>query len=103
MGACLMLRPVERFDERFFLYCEDTELCHRLAQRGKIMYAPEAEFVHELGASSTTTRWESIARYNRGKSFTSNCITENGPAAGACSGTGWELKNAWKSGDSLRS
>ncbi|MCB0826343.1 MAG: glycosyltransferase family 2 protein [Armatimonadetes bacterium] len=67
MGACLMLRPVERFNEQFFLYCEDTELCHRLAKHGKIMYAPEAEFVHELGASSTATRWESIARYNRGK------------------------------------
>ncbi len=67
MGACLMMRPAERFDERFFLYCEDTELCHRLQKHGNIIYAPEAEFVHELGASSTSTRWESVARYNRGK------------------------------------
>src|SRR5690606_15979578 len=34
MGACLMMRPGERFDERFFLYCEDTELCHRLQNHG---------------------------------------------------------------------
>lgn len=67
MGACLMLRPVERFDERFFLYCEDTELCRRLRRRGVILYVPEARFTHELGASSTGDRWRSIARYNRGK------------------------------------
>jgi N-acetylglucosaminyl-diphospho-decaprenol L-rhamnosyltransferase len=68
MGACLGMRPgPERFDERFFLYCEDTELCHRLSLRGAIAYVPEARFVHELGASSAGTRWEAVARYNRGK------------------------------------
>lgn len=66
MGACLCLRPVERFDERFFLYCEDTELCRRLHKHGKIVFLPGARFVHELGASSAQ-RWEAIARYNRGK------------------------------------
>lgn len=67
MGACLMMRPIERFDDRFFLYCEDTELCTRLRRRGVILYVPQAEFVHELGASSSTGRWRSVARYNRGK------------------------------------
>jgi N-acetylglucosaminyl-diphospho-decaprenol L-rhamnosyltransferase len=67
MGACLMLRPVERFDERFFLYCEDTELCRRLRRHGKILYVPEAEFTHELGASGSDGRWRSVAFYNRGK------------------------------------
>lgn len=67
MGACLMFRPIERFDERFFLYCEDTELCRRLRQHGRICYVREAVFVHELGGSSTSTRWMSVARYNRGK------------------------------------
>ncbi len=67
MGACLMLRPVARFDERFFLYCEDTELCLRLRPHGTILYSPGAHFYHALGASSSGTRWESVARYNRGK------------------------------------
>jgi len=67
MGACLMLRPVERFDERFFLYCEDTELCHRLRKHGRILYVPTAEFVHHLGASGSSARWRSVALYNRGK------------------------------------
>ncbi|MCU0316982.1 MAG: glycosyltransferase family 2 protein [Fimbriimonadaceae bacterium] len=67
MGACLMIRPIELFDERFFLYAEDTELCHRLGRHGKILYQPLAKFTHALGASSVSTRWESVARYNRGK------------------------------------
>jgi GT2 family glycosyltransferase len=66
MGACLMVRPVERFDERFFLYCEDTELCRRLRRRGRIVWVPGAVFEHALGASSQA-RWEAVARYNRGK------------------------------------
>ena len=66
-GACLMMRPVERFDERFFLYCEDTELCRRLERHGSIVFVPAAEFTHALGASSESTRWVSVARYNRGK------------------------------------
>ncbi|MBC8063643.1 MAG: glycosyltransferase family 2 protein [Chlorobia bacterium] len=68
MGACLMIRPLERFDERYFLYCEDTDLCRRLTEHGKIVYEPSARFTHELGSSSSGTgRWKSVARYNRGK------------------------------------
>ncbi len=67
MGACLMVRSgLERFDERFFLYVEDTELCARLRKHGTILYVPTAVFVHELGSSSQR-RWEAVARYNRGK------------------------------------
>lgn len=66
MGACLMMRPLERFDERFFLYCEDTELCRRLKAHGRIVYVPKSTFVHHLG-KSTSSRWQSVARYNRGK------------------------------------
>ncbi|MEA2554036.1 MAG: N-acetylglucosaminyl-diphospho-decaprenol L-rhamnosyltransferase [Fimbriimonadaceae bacterium] len=67
MGACLMIRPRERFDERFFLYVEDTELCYRLRRHGKILYVPAAKFTHELGSSSADSRWVAVARYNRGK------------------------------------
>jgi GT2 family glycosyltransferase len=68
MGACLMMeRNAAKFDERFFLYCEDTELCHRLRWQGQIRYVPQAEFVHHLGASTSGRRWWSVAMYNRGK------------------------------------
>lgn len=71
MGACLMMKRIDgqflRFDERIFLYCEDTELCTRLRANGQIYYCPSAVFVHDLGASSSSTRWQSVAYYNRGK------------------------------------
>jgi GT2 family glycosyltransferase len=67
MGACVMFRPVERFDEDFFLYCEDTDLCHRLRLHGKIVFVPSARFVHHLGASSAGDRGWAIAMYNAGK------------------------------------
>jgi len=80
MGACLMIRPVVRFDERFFLYCEDTDLCLRLRQHGRILYAPGAIFTHELGSSSPgPSRWLGVARYNRGKEL--YFAIHHGPAA----------------------
>jgi N-acetylglucosaminyl-diphospho-decaprenol L-rhamnosyltransferase len=68
MGACLMTRVgLEPWDERFFLYCEDTDLCLRLRRRGRILYVPGAGFEHELGSSSRREPWRGIARYNAGK------------------------------------
>lgn len=68
MGACLMARAgLESWDERYFLYCEDTDLCLRLRRHGKILYVPDAGFEHDLGASSRREPWRGIARYNAGK------------------------------------
>ena len=69
MGACIMVRRSadERFDERYFLYCEDTDLCLRLSRKGQILYVRDAEVVHELGSSSVDSRWKAVARYNLGK------------------------------------
>lgn len=79
MGACLMMRRGERFDERFFLYCEDTELCRRLIRHGRILYVPSAKFTHDLGSSSAPHRWIAVARYNRGKELYFSI--HHGPAA----------------------
>ncbi len=72
MGACIMVRakagiPVEIFDDRYFLYCEDTDLCRRLERQGKLVYVPTAKFVHDLGSSSGKDPTLGIIRYNRGK------------------------------------
>ena len=72
MGACLMLRrgpdgEFPLFDPRFFLYCEDTEICHRLRERGEILYVHDAVFRHALGASGRASRAEMVSLYNRGK------------------------------------
>jgi GT2 family glycosyltransferase len=67
MGACILFKPLVKFDEAYFLYCEDTDFCRRLSQFGMIYYVKDAVFEHDLGASSRLFRWETIARYNRGK------------------------------------
>ena len=52
MGACMFLRREDLkdndiFDERFFLYFEDIDLCFRLKNEGrKVIYYPEAVMVH---------------------------------------------------------
>lgn len=47
------LREVGLFDERYFLYFEDTELCHRMNLKGwKCLFVPNAMIEH-LGSAST--------------------------------------------------
>ena len=48
-----VLEKVGYFDEDFFLYGEDIDLCFRIKQAGfKIMYLPEVKVIHEKGISS---------------------------------------------------
>ncbi|MEO0266752.1 MAG: glycosyltransferase family 2 protein [candidate division WOR-3 bacterium] len=47
-----VLEDVGNFDERFFLYAEDTDLCYRMRKKGyKVYYLPEAEVIHYHGKS----------------------------------------------------
>ena len=56
-GACLLARcaaleSVGGFDENFFMYFEDNDLCYRLRQAGwKIFYNPQVTITHFGGAS----------------------------------------------------
>ncbi len=75
VGACLLLRrqpdgSFPLFDDRYFMYAEDTELCHRIRTAGgRIYYLPEAKFRHYLGASSeqASIRAEMVKAYNRSR------------------------------------
>jgi hypothetical protein len=64
-GACLLVRRdlYERlggFDEGFFLYCEDVDLCLRARAAGfDVRYQPAAIARHEGGASAP--RWSLLA------------------------------------------
>ena len=57
-GAALVVRradleAVGLFDERFFMYTEDVDLCVRLRARGrKIQFVPQSEIVHLRGRSA---------------------------------------------------
>lgn len=55
-GASLMIRAsayreVGGFDERFFLYCEETDLCKRLLSVGGTWFHPGTTVIHLEGAS----------------------------------------------------
>lgn len=56
-GCCMlldaeMLRKGVRFDESFFLYGEDADLCHRVLQRGRSVWVTHAATVeHRSGGS----------------------------------------------------
>ena len=69
-GACLLVRrdaflAAGGFDERFFLYWEDADLCRRLRKRGfHIRYVPGATAVHQVGRSSQTARRSSIRAFH---------------------------------------
>jgi GT2 family glycosyltransferase len=55
-GCAFVLRvaalvEIGLFDERFFMYLEDTELCARLLARGyKLIFVPYAKIYHRIGS-----------------------------------------------------
>ncbi len=61
-GACLMVRKglfeqIGGFDNRFFMYFEDVDLCRRIHQRGyRVWHAADCEIVHLIGRSSVKHR-----------------------------------------------
>lgn len=57
-GCCIMIpasvfRKVGLLDERFFMYCEDSDFCLRLKENGiGINYVPEAKLWHKVSQST---------------------------------------------------
>jgi N-acetylglucosaminyl-diphospho-decaprenol L-rhamnosyltransferase len=70
-GACMLVRrsafeAVGGFDEGYFMYVEDVDLCWRLARAGwRIGYEPSGRVVHALGASSRLMPYRMIAAHHR--------------------------------------
>ncbi len=62
LGAALMIRgsalgQVGSFDERYFMYCEEIDLCRRIKKAGwEIFCVPAAEIVHLVGQSTQQFR-----------------------------------------------
>jgi len=70
-GACMLARrdaleEVRGFDERYFLYWEDADLCRRLRDRGHhIRYVPGAAAIHRVGHSSRSARESAIRAFHQ--------------------------------------
>ncbi len=68
MGACLMVRSdvvrrIGLFDEQFFMYSEEIDLCYRIQKEGlKNYYIPQFSAIHLWGGSSRRIRRESFLR-----------------------------------------
>jgi GT2 family glycosyltransferase len=60
-GGCLMARKelldeVGWFDERYFMYAEDVDLCRQITNRGrKLYYLSSAAIVHLVGGTTSNT------------------------------------------------
>ncbi len=67
-ATCLLLRrdvfvELEGFDERFFMYVEDTDLCRRLWEADlQTWFIPAATAIHYWGGSSTDQ--SAVSRYH---------------------------------------
>lgn len=70
-GAAMAMRKAtfERlggFDERYFLYFEDVDLCRRAWQAGiPVVYFPEARVEHLIGGSSRKAPYRALAHRHR--------------------------------------
>ncbi len=70
-GCVFLLRRelIERIgglDQGYFMYFEETDLCHRAARAGyEVHYAPVGEFVHFLGGSSRLARRRNFLEFRR--------------------------------------
>lgn len=68
-GACCLVRrsaweAVEGFDERFFLYFEDLDLCRRIRKQGfGVLFEPGGAARHLRGASADVLGAQKVGRY----------------------------------------
>lgn len=70
-GSFMMIKKevldrVGGFDERFFMYCEDIDLCHRINEEGfKIYYVPSTQIVHYKGESTKKDNLDYIKTFHQ--------------------------------------
>jgi GT2 family glycosyltransferase len=69
-GSCMMIRRTALkdtglFDENYFMYVEDIDLCYRIWQKDwEVHYMPHSEVLHHVAGSSRRQR--SVERVSRG-------------------------------------
>jgi GT2 family glycosyltransferase len=74
-GACLLTRrdlleTVSGFDENFFMYSEDVDLCLRIRALGaEVLFTPDVEVVHLLGRSAARNRERVLYESHRSRLY----------------------------------
>ena len=69
-GACFLVRrqafdAVGGFDDRYFMYVEEVDLCWRLAKAGwRTAYEPSARVLHLAGISTAAVPYRMIAAHH---------------------------------------
>lgn len=51
----ILFKKLDGFDDRFFMYCEDADLCKRVNLISKLMYFPNTKIIH---------KWEKGSHHN---------------------------------------
>ena len=70
-GCAMLIRrdlidAIGALDERFFMYCEDVDICWRGWQAGReVWYAPQAVVTHAIGRSSDKNADKMIVEFHR--------------------------------------
>jgi len=85
IGAAMLikkevLKKIEGFDEVYFLYFEDADLCLRAQLAGyKLKIAPKAMISHQVSASTSTLGKPLILRYHMRNALIFNCLNAPWP------------------------
>lgn len=70
-GCAMLIRrdlidAIGALDERFYMYCEDVDLCQRAWDAGReVVYVPEAVVTHAIGRSSDRNADQMIVEFHR--------------------------------------
>jgi N-acetylglucosaminyl-diphospho-decaprenol L-rhamnosyltransferase len=70
-GSCMLLRraafeQVAGFDPKYFMYCEDMDLCRRIAEAGwQNVYVPSAVITHIGGASTSAVPTRMLREHHK--------------------------------------
>jgi GT2 family glycosyltransferase len=61
-----LIEKLGAFDEQFFMYCEDLDLCRRATDYGSnVWFFPEAVVTHKIGASSDKSAEKMIWEFHK--------------------------------------
>jgi len=104
LSGCAMLIRRDRIaefgglDERFYMYCEDVDICKRAWDAGRdVMYYPGAVVTHAIGRSSDKNAEKMIVEFHRSwYEFDKKHHPNAGPLRRAAVGSGLWLRGAMR-------